>query len=384
MPGLGRLSSQDAFEHALASLHEAMLDDSHWAATSALIDEACGLMGNSLAVGGGPAGDIRAHFFGFFYRGQRRTDFERLYMENYYAIDERVPRVRQLPDGKLVQARDLYSSEELKTSPVYNDAFSLGKFQDGLDVRMDGPDGTHMVWSLCDPVDRQGWGSSQIDTINRLLPHIRQFVRVRQALASAGALKAGAAALLESRRLGVVHLDRRGQLLEANDRARRLLQAGGVLSDRDGMLQARAPEDQPRLERLLAGALPADGAAAVSGSMPLRRPDGLPPLALHIKPVRAPQPDYGGRQVAALVLLAEPGGASRVDPVLVAEVLGLTPGESRVAAWLAEGRRVGDMARDTGRTNDAIYWHLKQIYQKHQLSGQADLIRLVQSIAGLG
>ena len=34
--------------------------------------------------------------------------------------------------------------------------------------------------------------------------------------------------------------------------------------------------------------------------------------------------------------------------------------------------------------NDAIYWHLKQIYQKHNISRQADLIRLVQSAAGLG
>ena len=156
-----------------------------------------------------------------------------------------------------------------------------------------------------------------------------------------------------------------------------------MLSAKDGLLQARAPEDQPRLQRLVAAALPTDGAVAVSGSMVLRRPDGSLPLVLHVKPVRVPQPDYGGRQVAALVLLTEPGGPFHIDPVLVAETLGLTPGESRVAAWLAEGRRVGDMARDAGHTNDAIYWHLKQIYQKHQLSGQADLIRLVRSIAGL-
>ena len=35
------MSDQDAFERILGSLHEAMLDDSHWPATSALIDEAC-------------------------------------------------------------------------------------------------------------------------------------------------------------------------------------------------------------------------------------------------------------------------------------------------------------------------------------------------------
>ena len=36
------MSDRDAFERTLASLYDAMLDDTHWPATSALIDEACG------------------------------------------------------------------------------------------------------------------------------------------------------------------------------------------------------------------------------------------------------------------------------------------------------------------------------------------------------
>ena len=44
------MSQQDAFERVLASLHEAMLDDSLWNRTSALIDEACRSMGNKLIL----------------------------------------------------------------------------------------------------------------------------------------------------------------------------------------------------------------------------------------------------------------------------------------------------------------------------------------------
>ncbi len=36
------INDQDAFERILGSCYEAMLDDAHWPATSALIDEACG------------------------------------------------------------------------------------------------------------------------------------------------------------------------------------------------------------------------------------------------------------------------------------------------------------------------------------------------------
>ena len=67
----------DAFERIMASLYDAMIDDTHWPATSALIDEACGITGNVLLVGEGPKDDIRASFVGLYSRGQRREDEER-------------------------------------------------------------------------------------------------------------------------------------------------------------------------------------------------------------------------------------------------------------------------------------------------------------------
>ena len=58
--------------------------------------------------------------------------------------------------------------------------------------------------------------------------------------------------------------------------------------------------------------------------------------------------------------------------VLVATTLELTPAETQVAVWLAEGNSVRDMADATGHTKAAIYWHLQRIYQKHSLSRQTD------------
>jgi len=123
------MSDQDAFEHILASLHDAMLDDTRWPAVSALIDEACGIEGNDLLVGEGPKDDVRVLVVGLYRRGQRREDLERDYLENYHPIDERVPRFRQQPYGLLVPSKDLFTAEELKTSPTYNEALPRGGFQ---------------------------------------------------------------------------------------------------------------------------------------------------------------------------------------------------------------------------------------------------------------
>ncbi len=118
--------------------------------------------------------------------------------------------------------------------------------------------------------------------------------------------------------------------------------------------------------------------------MLLRRSTVLPPFVVHAKPVDVRQPDYGARHVAALVLIVEPGRQHRIDPGLVARILQLTPTEAQVAVRLAEGKSVRDMAEASGHTEGAVYWHLKQIYRKQSISGQADLVRLVLSLAELG
>ena len=378
------MSGHDAFERILASLYDAMLDDVHWPATTALIDATCGSTSNVLLVGEGPPDDIRVLTAGLYIRGQRHEDLEREYLEVYHPNDERVPRLRQLPDSRLVPIADLYTAEELKTSPTYNEILPRAKYQNGLNVRLDGPDRSHMTWALGDPVASDGWGSSEIALIRKLLPHIRQFIRVRQTLVRAETRDTTVTALLDNPRIGVLHLDRRGQIIEVNDRARRILRYGDGLSDRDGVLCAREAADRLRLERLVASALPASGAVALSGSMLLGRSSGSPPFVVHVKPVAVPQPDYGARHIAALILIIEPKSQHRIDPDLVAGTLGLTPMESRVAAGLAEGKSVRDMAEATGRTPGSIYWHLKQIYQKQPISRQADLVRLVLSITEFG
>ena len=379
------MNNPDAFERILASLYDAMLDETRWPATSALIDEACGITGNGLMVAEGPKDHVRAVFVGLYSRGQRREDLEREYLENYHSIDERVPRfpatagqspgAHQRPvHGRGVEdltnlQRDVapgrYAGRPERPSPRAR----------RLPHRL-GPERSRRLGGLGGFADHEGPEAAA------------PYPAVRPRPAGAGPRRGAEhdrdRPARQPARIGVLELDRRGRILEGNDRARSLLRHGDGLLDRNGMLRARAPADQVRLERLVGAALPASGAVAVSGSMVLRRSSVVPPFVVHVKPVGGPQPDHGARHVAALVLIVEPGRPHRIDPGLVATTLELTPAETQVAVGLAEGMSVGDMADATGHTKAAIYWHLQQIYQKHSISRQADLVRLVLSLAELG
>ena len=178
--------------------------------------------------------------------------------------------------------------------------------------------------------------------------------------------------------------------MQANDRALGILRQEGGLYDRDGVLRAWLPADNARLEKLLAGAVPAFGEPALSGSMTIRRLPPLPRLAVHVTSVGSREQDFGVGPVAALVLVSDEGSQALVgsdspmtiDAGLVSAALGLTPAEGRVAVSLAEGGMVRDIAAATGRKESSIRWHLHNIFRKRGISRQADLVRLVHSAAG--
>ena len=376
------MSRQDEFERVLASLGAAALDDALWPAASGLIDELCGAKGNMLVTGDGSADEgVDIFFARFCFRGERHAELEREYFGVWHAVDERLPRIRTLPDSRLTPVLDLFGEDELKTSAVYNELMPRTDTGDGLAVRLDGPDGSRIVWMIADPVGRDGWSSAQVGTIEALLPHLRQFVRVRAALVDTRALGASMAGLLDNARTGVVQLDRRGRVVAANDAIRALLHEGDGLSDRDGVLRAILPEEDAVLQRLVAQALPFPDGPGAGGSMRLSRAGCRPGLVLHVSPVHEPGGEPGRSRIGALVLAVDPVRRWDLDPERVADLLGLTPAESQITVLLARGRSIDEIAAATGRGRNTVKWHIRHIYAKNGLSRQTELMRLVNTLA---
>ena len=264
---------------------------------------------------------------------------------------------------------------------VYNELLPRLQARDGLVVCLDGPDASRIVWSIGDPVDRDGWTSERVGTIERLLPHLRQFVRVRQALVGARALGASLVELLDNVRAGVIQLDRRARLIAANDRARALLRRCDGLWDKDGQLRASLPKDDAALQRLLARALPLPAGSAEGGSMLVGRPGTRSRLVLHVSPVHDPGMESRKSRVAMLVLVIDPADRTGIDPGRVGKALGLTRAESRVAVSLAEGKTIDDIAAESGRSRTTVKWHIRHIYAELGVSRQIELAHLVTSLA---
>ena len=326
---------------------------------------------------------MEIYFAQFCFRGQRREDFERLYLGDYWSRDERIPRLRRLPDSRLVRVRELYTEAERKKSATFNEAMRISECQNGLNVRLDGPGGTRVIWGLSDPVGSDGWGSDRLRMVERLLPHMRQFVRVRHALVESGALGKSLLELLDVTGTGVIlHLDRRRRVVAANDRAAELLRQRDALIYEDGVLHEVEAQDDAVLQLLMERALPRFGGQGAAGSMMASRLLS-PRLALHVIPVGGRSADFGQQHVGALVLIVDPARKPRIDADLVASALGLTPTESAIAVMLATGCSLREIAASMRRGVGTIRWHLKQIFAKQRISRQADLVRLVLSVSSI-
>ena len=183
-------------------------------------------------------------------------------------------------------------------------------------------------------------------------------------------------------RFSVIHLDRRGWIVAANEQARRLLERDEGLSDVQGLLRATAPRDNGILQQLLARAAPERGTSGSSGSMTIARSSASTRLVVHILPLSTRQRESNVRQATVLVLVADPERRPSIDVGLVQTALGLTPAESQLATLVAHGQRVRDIAALTGRSEGTIRWHLSKIFRKQGISGQADLVRRVLSLDG--
>ena len=375
----------DAFERILRGLHRATLDDRHWPATAALIDEVCGTEGNVLAVGQGSGADARVLFHRYLYRGEPRPELAREYFDVYYPQDEAMPRIRKLPPGTVAHTPALYSDRERKTSKAYNEAWNHCVCQNGLAIALGEPDGLRVVWGFTDPVVTGDWQSERLQLIERLVPHVRQFVRVRQRLAAAEAIGTGLTGLLDNDRIGVAQLDRAGRVVAANAPALEILRRGDGLRDRDGVLDAWLPADRTRLRRLIGRALPSwrGEEPPGGGSMTLQRASGRSRLAVHVNPVGEAARDFGSRRVAALVLVVDPARRPRIDASRVAKTLGLSASEARLAAHLAEGRKVREIAALSGWRENYVRWLVRQVYGKLGASGQVDVARQVLAVEAL-
>jgi DNA-binding CsgD family transcriptional regulator len=192
---------------------------------------------------------------------------------------------------------------------------------------------------------------------------------------------------LEAMPIGVVAVDRSGAIVRANLCAHAIIAAGEGLIQTEGGLAIERPGHRMRLRDMVAQVEQArlSGASAPEFSVyALPRYRQQRPLTCLFMPVAAGIDAELFEAPAAILFLGDPERPVVFDAARISRLYGLSRAEARVAALLARGLRLEEVADQLGIAYETVRKHLKQIFVKTGVSRQAELVRmLVTGPAGL-
>jgi DNA-binding CsgD family transcriptional regulator len=219
----------------------------------------------------------------------------------------------------------------------------------------------------------------ELRLFRRLVRHLRQ----AQQIVEAGELRAAEDALqdklLDEMPLGALIVDKSRRVLFANAAARAILATGDGLSLVEGRLQAARAFETNALAahlRSTARSAPAQGDAALLVARPSRKPS----FALLVAPLRPVGKDEDLAAARMTVLLADLDGRGSVLASRLMQLFGLSKAEARVAAGLAEGRRLQEIAQASDVRMPTVRTQLRAALKKIGVARQTDLVRVVLTL----
>lgn len=172
---------------------------------------------------------------------------------------------------------------------------------------------------------------------------------------------------------GVLLLDERGRILDANSHALQIFRSCGGIRLRAGRLSFTDPDLDQRLRDVFAdqGTSRRTGRAVFASRVRCRGSE-------HYRVViRAVPADADERNAAYFMLLYAPNGKQGISIDVLRQVYGLTPAQAAVARSLFAGRGVEETAQDLDLSLNTVRTHLKQIFTKCEVNSQAELLHLL-------
>ena len=280
-------------------------------------------------------------------------------------------------DGTANLDTDLVAQEVLLQTPFYKELWA--------------PMPTFI--SLFRPLRDPPFLREHADLLSRLLAHLSRSMGVMFHLRDQQLQIASNLAALDRLKCGVVLIDATRDVRFANKAAESLLRQGETVQMGTRLLpNALRMHLNPRLasverrfqDALVRALLPLsqDATEHFSEALLLPDSDGRPACAVHV----APLPESHGFATAgatarAIVFLYDLQAASSVDPQVLCRIFDLTPAEALAALQITTGGTVEDMASRLGVSVNTFKTQLQAAYMKTGTHRQADLLKLLLSLA---
>lgn len=217
---------------------------------------------------------------------------------------------------------------------------------------------------------------------DQLARAINRSVHMSDRLRAASAEIEQATLALDRLSAAIITLDSQGRIRSASPIAETILSAGDVIRSNRGHLEARHPQDQLRLRRLIADSLNAEHyAKAEEREIQIARPGSSQRITIHAISLRHHLPSFRADPGAEILLVLRiPPPSAPLAGHWTAR-WGLTRAETRLALLLVEPLSLADAAARLGIGRETARTHLKALFAKTGTQRQAELVIQLLSAA---
>lgn len=300
-------------------------------------------------------------------------DLTRAYFSESYSEDPFVG----LPEGEVVAFDDFVAKDTIPPGFAHYLDLSGGTQILGLDIHS--ANGAEARFRLTrNERTAPAFTALERALLQEITPHLRIALALFSRLEANRAVQGVYRVAIERVAMALFLIDADGRLLRNNDVGRALLdEKSGVTLDARQHLRLEPATAQHRLAELLREP-PADG---TTRRLILRGRGGkeLPAIAHALgQPVFATD-----REPAVALFVTDPARPGTITPDALRDLFQLTAQEAILAATLAEGTSLIDAAAHMGIAHNTARAHLRMIFTKTGVRRQAELVHLIQSIAGI-
>ncbi|HET7697240.1 MAG TPA: helix-turn-helix transcriptional regulator [Vicinamibacterales bacterium] len=309
-------------------------------------------------------------------------DAARAYQQYFHKLDPwgNSPRAATLvKSGAVVDGDELIARSELYATEYYNDFArpnGLTRVLTGI-ISRDGP-----FASVISLIRDDGGGEHGVEDRRLLcavMPHLTRAVQIHRRLLPVSVLDGAAVDALDCLASGVALLDGSGRTIFLNRAAERLLRQRDGLSIEHGCLVASVQQERDALRGLIAQAAQTTAGARLhaGGALAVSRPSMARPYAVLVTPLGRRHTSLHGLEAAVAVFMSDPDdrGVSEVNPLV--RLFRLTPAEARLAAGIATGAPLMDVADALGIGRETARTQLRSVFAKTGTTRQAELVRII-------
>jgi DNA-binding CsgD family transcriptional regulator len=210
-----------------------------------------------------------------------------------------------------------------------------------------------------------------------LMPHLQRAVELQRRINQLEKLQAETAEALDHWTTAVFLVDESGRVLLANRSAEELLKNhDGLILEHDTLHGNTSNETGALHTAIRESSRPKLLDGICHRTLSVCRASGKRPLSIFVAPSRRRELFFDAKG-AAFVFVSDPESVDAPCCEILQCLYGLTPAEANVAALLAEGKDVRDIADEVSVRDNTVRVQLKTIFEKTGTKRQAELVKLI-------